>query len=904
MSIIEFKNVWEMYKIKFIIGGKTSWDNFWAIKDMSFSIEKGEVVGIIGENGAGKTTALKMISGMLKPDRGQVSVLGKVSGLMELGAGLERELPGKENIYLCGNLFGLTRKQVDEKYKMIEDFADLGRFVNAPVKCYSQGMFVRLAFSIAIHMDPDILVVDDILTVGDEFFQRKCIKKIFRLKEQGKTIVVATHDMNMLSKLCQKVFLFKNGKILKTGAPKDVIPTYTQTLGPKHGVGVLKKGPLGVVFNNGTIFLDWKGHQITSASGLFTVFKIAARFYNSSQAEWFLEEQNDTTIVAKGKFYSIDCEQVWKIKIEREKEICFECSFKADAFFETKEMIVNLALNQKYKNWRVNSEKGSFPEIAESVKHDYPLVENDASCNYIGVESAGALEEIVPSVIFEKAETQTRSFGQVLNSSYLLNSRILRYKIEGLENYLSENNNSGACLSSKLIFDVKDVPAHINKLEKAHALQNKELEVSFKSGQGVLFYKGKQLTSGSHMSLDVSIAGRWYSSCVASWEIEKKSETLLVARGRWQSLSIVQEWELEIDKNETLQWRVSFDVPEKQKIDEVRAQITCSREYCHWFSDYGRGSFPEKFLEIENDLLQRCVPDGKIGVDSGNQDLPALALGFDEKENVYAKVFNSDFYHKARILRIDNVPAGKEIVLSPGKNKVFNLDVQIGENKEEGFLVETRNKIEKDPYVFLLDRGKGVLSYKSKPVTKGLGFYTSFRVSGKWHDSHSAALWKIPLASDNKIEALGQWRRLPIEQRWSLLFEKDQIDISIVLILKEDVCFERMQTNLMVSQEHIKWEAGESMGEFPAFKKDIKDDWQCLWAGGQTSTLISAMTQAGKGQTQKISLCLKKEIEEMSLKIVNSDMCHRGRVLQYGCSGEREFLKGEYSVFEGTIKVQ
>jgi ABC-type polysaccharide/polyol phosphate transport system ATPase subunit len=172
---------------------------------------------------------------MLRPDRGEIRVLGKVSGLLELGAGFQPELTGRENLYLNARLFGLSQNQIDEKYEEIVNFANIGKFINAPVKCYSQGMVVRLAFAIAIHMDPDILLIDDTLAVGDEYFQRKCIKKIFQIKEQGKTIIFVTHDMNMLSRLCRRALFLKEGRIVKDDIVDKVIPLYTQIIGQEKG---------------------------------------------------------------------------------------------------------------------------------------------------------------------------------------------------------------------------------------------------------------------------------------------------------------------------------------------------------------------------------------------------------------------------------------------------------------------------------------------------------------------------------------------------------------------------------------------------------------------------------------------------------------------------------------------
>ena len=169
MNAIEFTDIWEKYRLKYSINGKTIWEELWALKDINFSVQKGEVVGIIGQNGAGKTTLLKLIAGMLMPDRGEVKVAGRVSTLMELGAGFNPEFTGRENIVINSRIYGISDDEILEKKILdIVEFSGLGKFIDAPMKCYSQGMYTRLAFALAIYVDPDILLIDDVLAVGDE----------------------------------------------------------------------------------------------------------------------------------------------------------------------------------------------------------------------------------------------------------------------------------------------------------------------------------------------------------------------------------------------------------------------------------------------------------------------------------------------------------------------------------------------------------------------------------------------------------------------------------------------------------------------------------------------------------------------------------------------------------------
>ena len=204
--------------------------DFYALKGLSFQVKKGETVGIIGTNGSGKSTILKIITGVLTPTSGQVDVDGKISALLELGAGFNMDYTGIENVYMNGTMMGYTKKEMDAKLQDILDFAEIGDFVYQPVKTYSSGMFVRLAFAVAINIDPEILVVDEALSVGDVFFQAKCYHKFEEFKKQGKTILFVSHDLSSVSKYCDRVVLLNKGVKLDEGSPKQMVDLYKQLL--------------------------------------------------------------------------------------------------------------------------------------------------------------------------------------------------------------------------------------------------------------------------------------------------------------------------------------------------------------------------------------------------------------------------------------------------------------------------------------------------------------------------------------------------------------------------------------------------------------------------------------------------------------------------------------------------
>ncbi len=201
-----------------------------ALKGVNLTVRQGECIGIIGTNGSGKSTILKIITGVLTPTGGEVTVNGRISALLELGAGFNMEYNGIENIYLNGTMIGFSEKEINEKLDAILEFADIGEYVYQPVKTYSSGMFVRLAFAVAINIDPEILIVDEALSVGDVFFQAKCYHKFEEFKKMGKTIVFVSHDLSSISKYCDRVVLLNQGVKLGEGEPKKMIDTYKQVL--------------------------------------------------------------------------------------------------------------------------------------------------------------------------------------------------------------------------------------------------------------------------------------------------------------------------------------------------------------------------------------------------------------------------------------------------------------------------------------------------------------------------------------------------------------------------------------------------------------------------------------------------------------------------------------------------
>jgi lipopolysaccharide transport system ATP-binding protein len=203
-------------------------EEFWAVRDVTFQVQRGEALGIIGHNGAGKSTILKLLASITAPSAGEIKISGRLSALIEVGSGFHPELSGRENIYLSGSIMGMRRREIDSKLDSIVEFAGVRQFIDTPVKRYSSGMYVRLGFAIAAHLDPEILLLDEVLAVGDAAFQAKCMQRIKELEAGGTTIVFISHDLTAVERLCQRVILMRHGQIALEGRPRDVIKEYHQ----------------------------------------------------------------------------------------------------------------------------------------------------------------------------------------------------------------------------------------------------------------------------------------------------------------------------------------------------------------------------------------------------------------------------------------------------------------------------------------------------------------------------------------------------------------------------------------------------------------------------------------------------------------------------------------------------
>ena len=303
INVTNLSKIFKLYnspvdRLKEIVTRRTYRNSFQALRGVSFEVKAGETLGIIGQNGAGKSTILKLLTGILLPDSGSIEIDGKITGILELGTGFNMEFSGLQNIYLNGTLLGMGKEEIRLKIDHIIDFTELGDFIHRPLKTYSSGMIMRLAFSIAIHADPKAFVVDEALSVGDAYFQQKCMQRIRRFKEQGGSIVFVSHDMNAVKVLCDTVLLLDHGVTVERGTPDDVINTYNFLLAKKsRGEEIrLQQYTSGETKAYGNFKVEITDVQLTNKAGTNSDYFISGESFTVSLALKSNDNIDDLTV--------------------------------------------------------------------------------------------------------------------------------------------------------------------------------------------------------------------------------------------------------------------------------------------------------------------------------------------------------------------------------------------------------------------------------------------------------------------------------------------------------------------------------------------------------------------------------------------------------------------------------
>jgi len=908
MEMVLLNNIWLKYRIEFKENGKLSREDFWALRGVQCVVKKGECVALLGENGAGKTTLLKIIAGMLVPDKGKVTARGRISVLMEIGAGFQKELTGRENIYLISSLFGITKEQVEAKYEDIVNFAGIGRFIDAPVKSYSQGMYMRLAFAIAIHVDPEILLVDDIFAVGDIYAQKKCINKMFELKQKGKTIIFVTHDIEMAKRLCSRGIFIREGSLVKDGPIEEVCSYYIETVGDKKGIAIVQDGQLGVIFNNGKLILRWKEKAITSNSaGHFRLISAGKEFL-STAAFWELSEKDSKNeIVAIGKWPDLPASLRWKITVLNEREFHWEIALEEPPGFSINKCTVDLMLNNGFTEWFALDREENFPSsfIHES-RLDLTTVD-DAVNKIIGLSGDSGSSGLFPTLLLERSQDDFVTICRVGNTGADLEARLIHFQPLL---HLSENNNIPGwrrCFSSKIrIFDDKD-NALQDYLEHAKTIKQ-ELAVISKGPLVLrchdkniqLYCNDKLITHSAGFNTRFKCFDDKYKAQEGRWIIQKENNEEIRVTIYWDQLAqFFQVWKLKLESNNVISWNIRMGVSGKVKIREKQTELMLSDHYRDWITPDEKGNFNGQDKQGRLGILNKYV-NKYIGVEplNGNGGLVLPGVLFSHNGAAPLVSYLSQVKDDTDITRLFFVEIDKEDAFGV-ESEMFpyfegEIIVDAPHNKLEVASTSTDRgqlrsnegvdsaKIGSERASLFFEHGKMRIFWEGIELSKKLGLYTSVQYSDIWCDS-TQALWKIQELSKDKIIAVGRWPWIPLIQNWeAVLINEKTIMWNIRQEIWEHSILQKGQVNLMLIDNYKEWFVdnkikGEFLNEFIEHNGIF---WDRVWCG-DTSKPIGVYNNKTAGQViPKVTLDCNQGYRARYFVIENTDSFFESRVLQ------------------------
>ncbi len=447
---VEMVDVWKRFQkgsLQTIVTkllNRQSMDDFWAVREINFSISPGESLGIIGPNGAGKSTLLKILAGIMFADRGLVKVPGRISSIIELGAGFQSELTGRENLYFVGALYGLRKHEITAVFDSIIEFAGISDFIDVPVKKYSSGMLVRLGFSLLIHTNPQLMLVDEALSVGDESFQRKSFNKFVELKRSGCSVILVSHDLGLISNSCDKVILMNGGRIVEYGNQDKCISRYFNLVGGDiDGVSLLQNQDIHVIFSNGKISIYKNGYELTTKWGLYTSILLArnncddAIWVDSTRASWVCRSSGENQITCIGEYISQPLVQYVMLRLQGNR-LFVEIDLKLAESIYFERCQTNVMLRRDYHNWHVGEAAGEFPlDFTSRDYHNWDILghANEKTMRCLSAEDKWA------QVTFTSCQ-QKDLIAAIVNSSQFFSGRVMmfldmdsRYLPPGTYNY-------------------------------------------------------------------------------------------------------------------------------------------------------------------------------------------------------------------------------------------------------------------------------------------------------------------------------------------------------------------------------------------------------------------------------------------------------------------------------------
>lgn len=895
MKAVDLDNIWEKYRIKFVKGDGVVWQEVWALREINLEVKQGEVLGVIGQNGSGKTTLLKIIAGMLMPDQGKINVRGKVSTLMELGAGFNREFTGRENISLNARMYGLNKKDINTKMREIIEFAGLGEFIDAPIKYYSQGMYLRLAFSLAISLDPDILLIDDIIAVGDESSTQRCIGKIQELKKAGKTIILVSHQMDMIAQMCNRVVHLNEGKIIDAGLPKKVISAYLETAGEKKGIKVFEKDKFRVVFNNGWISLSYDGVSLTNRMGGYAVWfnpRINA-WVNSKDLGWRVKTKDGQSFVFEGSQEGFDSLQIWTLSLKKDL-LEWKIELKGG---EIKDPHFDFGFAAPYDHWITEDREESFsPFISRLNWQDLGI--HDCPSGGVGMFSQQGADNL-PGFIFGKGKRSDKV--RLFNTGYHDEARVVQH--------LFDSKFAGFYI--RVFSEKENLLKHLKKekkedffANKPYLLEHKKIRVKADAREKTvrIYYQDKEVTAGCGISASFQKDGIWYDAGAARWRLSRQGESI---RGElfWSDFGLGQNWKLGL-KDGRIIWEADTSIPDGLKIDSFKLGLLINKAYKSYFCGHQESVFPDEFSRWLDMNLEDEQADF-LGVKASGS-LPAIVLS--NKGGRINVIENSDKENRCRSLQL-------RLSAREFKEQGFSSKIQLF--KDNRFIDKYRQKKRAllPQTLFFISKGQVRVSldteakkirifYKDKEITERACLRNNLATSKKSFES-GALDWRIgQVTKDRAVLNMGSWH-FPVVQRWEFFCRKDNsLKISINLEIQKKVAIIDKGLSFELKDSYRAWESSSEKGTFAV--RDYQDN---IGAIRMRDSSISAIYLESKNKRSFPDLTFYFKPAPWN-RIVN--LYKRRQSSDYGCCiglyttkllprKRTVFKPGVYNLLEGEI---
>ena len=690
MALVEIENVSKVFKARrgpntLLAGGgfinlvrPRAKEYVTALEDISFTVDPGETVGIIGANGSGKSTLLKILAGVTAPTEGVVRIHGRVASLLELGAGFHHLLTGRENVYLNGRILGMSHADVDRSFDNIVAFSGIGEFIDQPVGTYSSGMFVRLGFAVAVHANPDLFLVDEVLSVGDEEFQRKCRVRIGELREQGKTILFVSHDLGTVNTLCSRVILLSRGKMIVRNSPQDTIDYYLRQVGRSKGIHTLRSGDIEAVFSNGRMALFRNKIEATAPNGVHAVLQYMGQFHYSYSAEWEIVSCDDKQFVARGRMPRLPVTLEWRVGID-EGLIRWELAVDCERPLPLEAFDANIPLPAAYTQWTYGELTGHFPEIRPSDMAWSEVLSPDLRTRETAA-TAGA-DSSLPGmhVALETDRTYVRM--QWSNSDYVSSCRVLQggARLPEGDRPLPEGRHEMERITIDLNATEISIAARRAALAGQRRIVSGPVEAQFDSGMVRFWYEGTQVTEFVQFYTSLLIGGLWNDSQNLDWGTVEREGDILRAAGESRRFPFVQHWTLKPAEG-GVAVRIELEVRSAFDVSEYQTSMALKADYDRWETAAEQGAFPQ-FDPNQHDWRhanQQYPPGTQIKASSKN--LPSVTLKATVAEPVFRMTaINTGFHQQARVLQALHVPDAGLLRFEPGRHMYFDGVVTLGE---------------------------------------------------------------------------------------------------------------------------------------------------------------------------------------------------------------------------------